>query len=162
MKRLLLLALLFGLAVAGPGYAALVANPTFPQQPQLALVQFLQGTDTAGTYKTLYTGATNGSKVTGLWMNTNDGTATHVVTCQLKRSTVLYGGVAVTTVLSAGFANATPPQNLMSPVVWPGLPIDANNNPYFFLNLNDLIQCTFATALTASTVINVQAVVGDF
>lgn len=163
MKRWLLLALvLIGLALAGRGDAAFVNTPTFPQTPQLALVQFLQGTDTAGTYKTLYTGVTNGSKLIGLWMNNNDGSATHLVTCQIKRSTVLYGGVSVTTVSNAGFATATPAQNLMSPIVWPGLPIDANNNPYLFINLNDLIQCTFATALTGGTLINIVGVLGDF
>jgi hypothetical protein len=133
-----------------------------PQTPTRGLVQFLQGTDVAATYKTIYTGGANGSKIVGLWLTTNDGTATHLVTVQIVNTAVKYGGVAITSVLSAGFANATPAQNLMSPTNWPGLPVDAAGNPYLILASGDTLQATFATALTASTLINIVAVAADY
>lgn len=161
MRRFLFAALIA--VMATPALAAVTQNAWVTvQTPKLALVQFLQGTDTAGTYKTLYTGGTNGTKVKGLWETNNDGSATHLVTCQLVRSSVLYGGVAVTTASNDGFANAVPAKNFMSAGNWPGLPLDSDGNPFFYLQSGDLLQCTFATALTASTLINMGAVVEDF
>lgn len=162
MKKLLLaLSLLF---LTSSAFAATTANSVVTAQtPKLALVQFLQGTDVAGTYKTLYTGSANGSKISGLWMNNNDPSATHLVTCQVVRSAVLYGGVAITSVVSAGFSNVAPSQNLMSSTTWPGLPLDSNGNPYIYLaSASDSVQCTFATAITSTDLINVGAIVSDF
>lgn len=147
---------------AWPALAALSNAAVFLQTPKAANVQFLAGTDSAGTYKTLYTGATNGSKISGLWMTTSDGTATHLVTCQYKSGAVFFGGVSVVTVLSAGFAAGVPAINMMAPANWPGLPTDADGNPYLYLNSADTFQCTFATALTAATVVNLTAVAADF
>ena len=84
------------------------------------------------------------------------------MTCQLVRSAVMYGGEATNVPLSSGYAAGAAAVNLMSAVVWPGLPIDGNGNPYLYLSASDLIQCTFATALTAATYLNVGAIVSDF
>src|SRR6185312_14237571 len=108
------------------------------------------------------TAGSNGSICFGLSMSNNDGSATHLVTVQLVNSAVKYGGTALTTVSSAGFANATPPQSLMTPSVWPGLPLDANGNPYILLISGDTLQATFATALTSSDVINIEVTCYDF
>lgn len=163
MKKFLL-ALAALLLLAGPARAATTPNNIITAQtPKLALVQFLQGTDVAGTYKTLYTGGANGSKISALYANTNDGSASHLVTCELVRSAVLYGGVAVTVAVNSGYANAAPAINLMSTTNWPGLPFDGNGNPYIFLSgAGDTVQCTFATALTAAKLLNVTAIVSDF
>lgn len=141
---------------------ALTQTPVFVQTPTLGVVQFLQGTDVAGTYKTLYTGAANGSKIIGIWETNNDASATHLVTVQIVRSAVKYGGMAITTANSDGFANGAPAKNLMSAANWPGLPLDSDGNPYFFLESGDLLQATFATALTATDVINLTCVAADF
>jgi hypothetical protein len=160
--RLLALAAL--LALLGPvADAAVTANSIVTAQtPNRGIVQFLQGTDTAGTYKTLYTSGSNGSRCYGMVMNNNDGSATHLVTVQVVNTAVKYGGVALTTVSNAGFANATPPQSLMAPSVWPGLPMDSNGNPYLALASGDTIQATFATALTSTDLINIQVTCVDF
>ena len=91
-----------------------------PQTPNRGIVQFLQGTDNAGTYKTLYTAGANGSRCYGMLMNSNDTSTTHLVTVQIVNSAVKYGGVASTVGLSAGFANGSTAQPLMSSSVWPG------------------------------------------
>lgn len=133
-----------------------------PQTPNRGVVQFLQGTDSAGTYKTIYTAGANGSKVYGLWSNNNDASATHLITVQIVNAGVKYGGVAITSVVNAGFANAAPAQNLLSPANWPGLPLDNLGNPYLLLVSGDTLQATFATALTATDVLNIVAVAADY
>lgn len=159
MKRLLLALLL----LCSPAFAATTPNSIVtPQTVNRGIVQFLQGTDSAGTYKTLYTSGANGSRCYAMWMNNNDGSATHLVTVQIVNGGVKYGGTALTTVSSAGFANGTPAQSLMTPSVWPGLPLDPNGNPYIQLISGDTIQATFATTLTASDLINIVVICADF
>jgi hypothetical protein len=162
MRRLLVL---WGVLVLGVAPALAVVTPNSivtMQTPTRGIVQFLQGTDSAGTYKTVYTAGTNGSKCNALWLTTDDGTATHVVTVQLTNGGVRYGGLAVLTVLSAGFANGVPALNLLAPTLWPGLPLDSDGNPYIQLASGDTLQATFATALTASTRISLVASCGDY
>lgn len=161
--RKFLLALGGALLFAAAGHAATTPNSVItPQTPNRGIVQFLQGTDSAGTYKTLYTGGANGSKCVGMWSTNNDASATHLITVQIVNAAVKYGGMAVTSVVNAGFANAAPAQALMTATVWPGLPIDNNGNPFVILASGDTIQATFATALTSTDVLNINAVCTDY
>lgn len=164
MRILSFLALAAALAFQiGVAEAAVTANSfVTPQTPNNGKVQFLQGTDSAGTYKTLYTAGSNGSRCYGLWSTNNDGSATHLITLQIVNNSVKYGGIALTSVESAGFANGAPAQNLLSSSVWPGLPIDQYGNPYIQLVSGDTLQATFATSLTTSDVINIVASCSDF
>lgn len=149
--------------LAQAGDAAVTANSIVTAQtPTRGIVQFLQGTDAAGTYKTLYTGGANGSRCFAMWSTNNDGSATHLITVQLVNSAVKYGGMSITSVINAGFANATPAQNLMSSTNWPGLPVDSNGNPFIELANGDTLQATYATALTSSDVLNIVAVCADY
>jgi hypothetical protein len=170
MKKLLL-AFAAVLGLLAPAWAATTGNSIVTAQtPNRGVVQFLQGTDSAGTYKTLYTGGTNGSKCFGLWETNNDASATHLVTVQISSSTSAhcspgtscYGGVAVTTASNDGFANAVPAKNLMSSTNWPGLPVDGNSNPFLYLKSGDTLEATFATSLTSSDWINLTALCVDF
>jgi len=126
-----------------------------PRSLNLGLVQFLQGTDSPGTYKTLYTAGSNFDRVYGMWMTNNDPSATHLVTVQIVRGGIKYGGVALTTVENAGFASGTPPQVLLSAALWPGCALDPNGNAYLPLLTGDLFEATYGTNLTASTLINI-------
>ena len=56
-----------------------------PQVVNRAIVQFLQGTDVAGTYKTLYTAGANGSRCVALQSTNTDGSATQVLDVFLRR-----------------------------------------------------------------------------
>jgi hypothetical protein len=159
-----LLALLASLALSfGTAEAAVTANSFVTSQtPNRGVVQFLQGTDSAGTYKTLYTAGSNGSRCNAIWSTNNDASATHLLTLQIVNSTVKYGGVAVTSVESAGFANAVPAQNLLSPTLWPGLPADQYGNAFIQLVSGDTLQATYATTLTSSDLINIVAICSDY
>jgi hypothetical protein len=164
MKRLnvaiLCLALL--LAQIAPTFAAVTATPVFPQTPKNNVVQFLQGTDTAGTYKTLVTAGSNGTKCVGMYATSNDASASHLLTVQIVRSSVKYGGVAITIPISAGYANGVAQIALMTAANWVGLPLDSDGNLFFYLESGDTVQATFATALTSTDVLNVIAVCADF
>lgn len=159
-----LLVILSLIAFSTNAEATVTANSSVtPQTPNRGIVQFLQGTDAAGTYKTLYTGGANGSIVKGIFATSNDASAAHLVTCQIVNGGVKYGGVAATVAINSGMANAAPPVNLMSPSIWTGLPLDSDGNPFFFLaSANDTLQCTYATALTTSDAVSLIAVAADF
>jgi len=161
MKRWIAFILL-GLFI-GRAEAAVTPNSAITAQtPTRGVVQFLQGTDTAGTYKTLYTAGSNGSRCNAMWSTNNDASATHLITVQIVNTAVKYGGMSLTSVVSAGFATAVPPQNLMAPANWPGLPLDSDGNPFISLVSGDTLQATFATALTSSDVLNVVVHCADF
>lgn len=164
MRRLLLaIAAVIGASPVVVALAAVTPNSIVTPQTPLnrGIVQFLQGTDTAGTYKTLYTAGSAGSYCNSIIMNNNDGSATHLVTLQIVNGGVKYGGVALTTISSAGFVSGTPAQALLSPTLWPGLPVDGNGNTYITLASGDTLQATYATALTSTDLINIYAVCGD-
>ena len=152
---------LFGVAAAilvlcGVAYAAVTPNSIVTAQTvRRGVVQFLSGTDTAATYKTLYTAGVNGSKCFGMVETNNDAMATHVVTAAVFNGTVNYGGTSIVTVALDGYVNTAPPKAMMSPATWPGLPIDANGNPFIYLVSGDTLQVTFATAITAMEWVNV-------
>lgn len=143
------------LAVAGTANAAVTANnPITLQLPTRGLVQFLQGTDVAGVYKTLFTAGADGSKCNGMWLTTDDATATHLVTVELVNTAIKYGGTSITTTLGAGYVTNVAAVDFMSNGAWPGLPTDSEGNPYLFMQSGDTLQATFATALTAGKKIN--------
>lgn len=163
MLKKLSLALLAFVLLSDHAFAATSPNSIITAQtPNNGVAQFLQGTDTAGTYKTLYTAGTNGSIIKGIYATSNDGTASHLLTCQVVRSTVLYGGTAVNVPLNSGFTASVPPVNVMSAINWPGLPLDSDGNPFMYMASGDLLRCTYATALTTSTLLNVVAEASDF
>jgi hypothetical protein len=162
MGFLALLGAFLGL-LGGQSWAAVTPNsPVFMQTPTVGKVQFLQGTDSAGTYKTLYTAGTNGARCNALWLTTDDGTTTHLVTVQIVSGGIRFGGVAVTTTISQGFASGTPALNVLAPTLWPGLPLDSDGNPYIQLASGDTLQATYTTALTAATRISLVTSCGEF
>jgi hypothetical protein len=165
MKKFLafVLSVLIAAGQASSSFAAVTATPVFVQTPNRGIVQFLQGTDSPGTYKTLYTGGANGSKCTGMYITSNDATA-HLVTIQLVNTAVKYGGTSISTgTTTPGFATGAGAIAAMSSANWPGLPLDSDGNPYFYLaSASDTIQATFATALTTSDVVNIVAICADF
>ncbi len=75
---------------------------------------------------------------------------------------VKFGGAAVTTASSDGFANGVPAKALTSPGNWPGLPLDSDGNPYIVLSPGDTIEATFGTSLTSTDFINVYVACSDF
>jgi len=155
-------------------FAAVSITPVFVQTPKAQVTTFVQGTDSAGTYKTIYTGGSNGSKVFAVYVSSTDGTATHLVTVQVSTSTSAHcspqsgcaPAAAITIPVNAGFTSGTPPVTFLP---WAGLPFDSDGNAYLFLQDGTggsghaaTLEATFATALTASTQLAVTVIAADF
>ena len=172
MRWLLLLLVL----LAVPVHAAVTPNSYItPQTSKTTTTHFVQGTDTAGTYKTIYVPtSTSGSRIVGIWVTTTDGSLSHLVTVAVSSSTSSHcgtmatsttcaPGAAVTVAANSGFAASTPAVNLLTSTNWPGLPVDSDGNPYLALSDNtQTIELTFATALTSSTKLSVTVIASDF
>lgn len=158
---------LFALLIASPALAQTVPNQYFAlKNIQPVGISFLQGTDSPGTYKTLYTGASQGSICFGVVANSNDQSASHQLTL---RYTVPPGTVAFQfDICTATVGNNALAANLFGPAVailvsnnCP-LPISNAGNTYKQLKSGETLQLTFGTALTASDRINVIGECGDF
>jgi hypothetical protein len=171
VKILKAILVIVGTVLCGAADAAVTTNAVvYPQLPNVGKVQFLQGTDAAGTYKTLYTAGTNGSICFGMWMTNSEASTTHVVTIQVVNGAVKYGGAAPTTVAGAGFGSTVALANPQSVIgsapaygLWTGLPVDANGNNFLALVSGDTIQATFTTAfVTTGAAINLRVDCNDF
>ncbi len=140
---------------------AVTPTPVFVQTPILGVQNFTTA-DSALTYKTVYAGGTNGSKVVGVNITTNDTTAAHVVTLAVTRNTTNYVlGIADVTIAGQGTQTGTVAVNGLAGMQ---LPVDNDGEPYLFLQSTlDALRATFATAITlAGARIDVVAIGADF
>lgn len=127
------------------------------QTPRIEKARFVQGTDTAGTYKTLFTAPAAGARCHGISITSTDTALAHLVTLEIFAGGLAYGGTAVSVPALSGYGAATPPVSALNPTTWPGAPSDADGNSYITLVSGDSLQATFATALTSTTRINITA-----
>lgn len=191
--RHIMLALLLALVFMSAGVdAAVTATASLPQTPQAAAVEIISGTaqctasgqpftcctgsgtgsgctttaastDAAPTWVTVYTGGVDGSKITGLYGTTTDGTTAHLVTCVVNKNGARGGGAAITIAINSGFATGVPAINLLTATNWPGLPRDSDGNPYLFLSsAADKLECRYATALTSGKLLGLVAIGANF
>jgi hypothetical protein len=150
------------LGIAGVNAATTPNSFITTQVPNIGITTFAQGVDSPGTYKTIYTGATNGSKCYSLTLSHDDQNATHLVTLRLVHSATT-ADMAIYTTVTGGPANLfSTPANLFSAQIWPGLPSDAYGNGYIILTNGDTLRATFAAAITSGDTINITAFCSDF
>lgn len=161
MKRLF--AGLFACSFATAAWGAVTPNSfVSPQTPKRGFTQFVQGTDSAGTYKTVYAAGANGSRCYAISLSNNDGSATHLINFRFSDGVTQYGGAQLTTVAGAGLTSAGgPPQDGMQ-AFGGTLPKDAYGNQYIQLQSGDVLQATFSTSLTVSAAIWIYAVCSDY
>ncbi len=173
MKRLfpLLLALGAFLAPAAAFAQAAAGTPNqaiFPQTAHDAFVQLCAATVTGcanvtvDTNYTLFTAGPKGSICKGLFSTNNDPSATHLISVSLNNGTTTIPLVALLSVSSAGVTTGTPAQALMTNALWPGLPLDQNGNPYFYMINGDSLAVQYHTAFTAGKALTVIAICSDF
>jgi hypothetical protein len=154
MRRLLLLALL-GWGFCGVALAAVTPNsPVSPQTPHVYRQRFVTA-DAAGTYKTVVTGATNGTRCHALWIVTDD-TAAHQMTFRFTRAGLTYPGPVVVT------STTQTPVSVLNSTTWPGLANDSDGNSQLLLDVGDLLEVTYATTITAAKILGVHAECWDF
>ncbi len=132
-----------------------------PQTPNRGIVQFLQGTDSPGVAKTLYTSGPNGSRCYGGWVTSTDG-ASHPAYIRINNSGIDFGGAATNVGPTAGLAPGNPAVAWMTPSLWPGIPIDEYGNPYIPLNAGDTLKAVFTGSLGTGAAINFFAACSDF
>ena len=157
------------LCLVAPSFATVTTVPIYPQTVQTEGASF---TASPLTYKIIYTGGANGSKVTGIICSSTDTAVAHLMTVFVNTvsasvlcsttATDCTSSAAVTVPINAGIANTVPAINFMSPTNWPGLPVDSDGNPYIYLTSAQSIQATYATALTSSTQVSCVAIGADF
>lgn len=144
---------------------AVTATPVFVQTPKVTPQNFVQGTDSAGTYKTIFTAGSDGSKVTAINVTTDDGSATHVLTLALTRSATDYIIGSYTLPINSGTDGSTVGVNMLNGgpnTLITALPTDNDGQKYLFLESGDTLRMTFATALTAAKRINVVTIGANF
>lgn len=153
------LSLVLGLTLLSQSaMAAVTANSLVTAQtPKAGKLQLANGSlgPTA-----VYTAGSNGSKCVSLY-TTNSDTSSETLTIDRYNGSTAYVMLTISTVITAGFANAIPAQNLLSATVSPGLPVDGNNNPFFYLNSGDTLRAT-AGAITSGKFVNVFVECQDF
>jgi signal-transduction protein with cAMP-binding, CBS, and nucleotidyltransferase domain len=133
--------------------------PVLLQAPQLGVTTFAPGDTTA--YKTVFTGNTNGSKVVGLLVTSTD-TAARVMVAQINRAGANTNLCASNVAALSGTDGVTSVTNMMSSSLFPGLPLDNDGQPYFFLQSGDILQLQANSTITAAKNIYVTVVAGNF
>ncbi len=89
-------------------------------------------------------------------------TAARVVQLWLTRSATSYLLVSKSLPIAAGSDGSTPSVNLLDRVIWPGLPLDNDGQPYLFLKSGDTLQASMAVAVTAAKEVDVVTEYGNF
>jgi len=158
---------------ATAAWAAVTATPVFSQAPRLGRIQLLNGTGAyaiasgaatvTNTLAAFTCNATNGSKITGMVVGSNDSAARDVTVFMVPTSNVPYIVTTVTIPITAGQVAGTPPVNMLSPANTPGLPVDSDGNPYLLCEAGDVIRVGVrTTAVTTNLAITVLTVGSDF
>lgn len=161
MKHLVLILIIVVIAcwMHRLGYAAVTPNSVITAQtPNRGILQFLPAS-TPGNYGTVYTAGANGSRCNALWVDNNDASATHIITCQLVNTAIKYGGWSLTTVSPAGATSFNQASLMPSTTIVGG---DSDGNPFIQMISGDTLQCTYATAVTAAEQVDVHAQCADF
>lgn len=123
--------------------------------PNSGFVRFIQGTDPAGTYKTVYTAGTAGSECFSYIISQNDQSQTHYLYTQIFRGGVGYIMSSYLTVIGTGGPLIFgPPVDLFSGQNFQGLGRDLNGNSYLFLAPGDTLRATFLTNLSSNSEID--------
>jgi hypothetical protein len=139
---------------------AVTPTPVFPQKPNRGLVQIAPADTQA--QKTVYTGGAAGSKITGLIAQSTDISARDVQ-ISITNGATSYPLGTVTVPIGAGNAGTVPSVNLLNAAQLPGIPKDADGNPYIFLaSASDTLTVSALTTVTAAKLITVTAIVADF
>lgn len=133
-----------------------------PQVPRIETQNFVQGTDSSGTLKAIFTPGANGSKVNSIMLTSRDDTVAHDVLLYLTRSGTDYLLGSVPVAIEAGHDGATPAANGFDATLLPGLPVDNDGQPYLLLEAGDVLKADFVTALTAGKRIDILTVGADF
>lgn len=140
-------------------------SPSVPQYPINAKLQLSNGTTSGTVIDCTTTGANgsycaNGGILTSIQVTSTD-TSNQTLTCNLVNNSVTYILFVITVPLASGTAAGTPPLQVMTYSLWPGLVIDAYGNYLYPISNTDKITCS-AGAVTSGKYISIFALGGAF
>ena len=151
---------------------AMTNAPVFPQTPNLYSADLLNATGTfafaanSGTTTNLValvTAGANGSLVEGINVTNSDATNPYVLQLLFLPS----GGklqllASVNIPANSGFDGTHMPVQLLNTTNTPGLPVDANNNSYFYIPINGVLYVGTTAQIAANKQVTAVAIGGDF
>lgn len=139
---------------------AVTSTPVCVQTPKASVQQILNA-DASG-WKTVVTGGTNGTKVTGLMLTSTD-TSSRIVQVAISRGGTHYIFGTVTVAITAGTDGTTAAVAVFSSSLIPNLPVDNDGQPYIFLSdASDTLDISSTTTVTSGKILNAVAVQGNF
>lgn len=154
------IAFLWLFVIATSASAAVTPNSIVTAQtPKAYKAQITNASGTGAV--ALVAGQANGTKVVSIICSNTD-TNPYNVTFSVLRSATTYVLATVTIPASAGNVAGTLPINIFSGTNLPGVPLDAESNPYLLLESSDTLQMASGTVVTSGKVISCHTVAADF
>jgi hypothetical protein len=135
------------------------ATPIFPQTIQNWAVQILAADTT--TKKTLVTGGTNGTKIEGINVNSDD-TSAKTLLLYLSDGTTDYLLSWVNIPANSGFTTSIPAVAVLQSTQLPVFDYDSNGNKVFYLKAGWSIKVAAQATLTSAKTFNIVAFGTDF
>lgn len=150
---------------------AVQSSPVLPQTPKISVTQFTSSspvsTVAGSTFTTIYTGGTNGTKVTSVFV-TNTSTSALIaailtVTSTGSGASANYPIGSLVLPSLSNYDSAFAGQNLFGSVTVP-LPVDGDGNPYLFLtsSLNTLAAGISSAIQTTGGRVSFTVIAADF
>ena len=148
----------------------MTSTAVYPQTPGLATAilqnstgafTFAAASNTTTNLVALVTGSTNGTFVNALWATTTDTSANTLILI-LNNGTYNLVVSEYNIPLTAGFATAVPPVDLLRNSQTPGMPFDTNQNRYIFVPSGSTLYIGTTTVVTSAKQVSVFAVTEAF
>ena len=135
------------------------STPIFPQTVRNAVVTIAPADTT--TLKTVYTGATNGTRIESMIATSTDTGAQNIqVWATISAVNYLLGTVAIPA--NSGNTNALVTVDLLRAANFPGLAFDSNGNKYVYLASGTVLSVSTLATVTTAKQIQVFAQGGDY
>jgi hypothetical protein len=126
--------------------------PVFPQAAKTTPQSFVNADGTGK--KTVVTAGTNGSRVIALTATSTD-TVQRIAQVWLTRAAVSFLLTSVAIPIASGSDGTTPNVDLLSTVLWPGIPFDVDPGNFLYLESGDTLQVSMTVAVTAAKEIDI-------
>jgi hypothetical protein len=138
---------------------AVTSTPVFPQTIKNSFAKIV--TADASTFKTLYTGGANGSRIDLLLVTSTDTTARDVqLVIQASGVDYILGTISIP--INSGNTNAITHLSVFQNSIFPGLNVDAIGNRVLYLESGIILKAKTLTTVTAAKEVNFIVQGADF
>jgi len=137
----------------------MAATPNLPAAPNLGLVQIVQA-DASGQ-KTILTAGSNGSKVSSVFVLSDDTNA-RLITLSVLRSGTNYPIAVVSVPAGSGTDGAAAAVNLLGAALSPWVPVDNDGQNYLLLKNGDSLQVKSGSTVSSTKALTIGAIGADF